>query len=162
MRCDPKPRPVRSGGLPSVAAFALFWLVSDVAEINEGRHLAFVGMVLGILLACLGWRIFKILSFPFLYLWLLVPTGTVFLPLLQKIATLLSSSMLQMVGIPVYTEGFFIELPSGRYHIEAGLCRAQFHSRKLGPRTTLCLFALSFTRGSGCLRWWLPSSLRSS
>ena len=61
-------------GVAAVGAFGLFWLASDLAEINEGRHIAFVGMMLGILLASLGWRIFKILSFPFLYLWLLVPT----------------------------------------------------------------------------------------
>jgi EpsI family protein len=96
------------------------WLISDVTDITEGRHFAFVGMVLGILLACLGWRVFKILSFPFLYLLLLVPTGTVALPLLQKIATLISSSIIEAVGIPVYTDGFFIEVPSGRYHVEPG------------------------------------------
>src|SRR5262249_20091965 len=64
-------------GVAAVATFGLVWLISDIAEINEGRHIAFVGMMLGILLACLGWRVFKVLSFPFLYLWLLVPTGTV-------------------------------------------------------------------------------------
>jgi exosortase A len=107
-------------GVATVAGFGLVWLLSDIAEITEGRHLAFVGMVLGILLACLGWRVFKILSVPFLYLLLLVPTGTVALPLLQKIATLISSSIIQTVGIPVYTDGFFIEVPSGRYHVEPG------------------------------------------
>ena len=73
-----------SGSLWGVAVTALFgflWLICDLAEVNEGRHIAFVGMLQGILLACLGWRIFKLLSFPILYLWLLVPTGTVFLPL---------------------------------------------------------------------------------
>ena len=113
-------------GIAVTAAFALLWLVSDIADINEGRHIAFIGMVVGILLACLGWRIFKILSFPFIYLWLLVPTGTVLLPLLQKIATLISSSMLQWFGIPVYVEGFFIEVPSGRYHIEEGCAGLNF------------------------------------
>ena len=113
-------------GIAVTAVFALFWLVSDVTDINEGRHIAFIGMVLGILLACLGWRIFKILSFPFLYLWLLVPTGTVFLPLLQKIATLISSSMLQWFGIPIYVEGFFIELSEGRYQIEEGCAGLNF------------------------------------
>ena len=48
-------------GIAVTAAFALLWLISDITDINEGRHIAFIGMVLGILLACLGWRIFKIL-----------------------------------------------------------------------------------------------------
>jgi exosortase A len=107
-------------GISVTAAFGLIWFVSDIAEINEGQHLAFVGMILGILLACLGWRTFKILSFPFLYLWLLVPTGTFLLPTLQQIATSISSETLRWFGIPVYTEGFFIEAPSGRYHVEPG------------------------------------------
>ena len=113
-------------GIAVTGIFALLWLVSDVTDINEGRHFAFIGMVLGLLLALLGWRIFKILLFPLLYLWLLVPTGTVLLPLLQKIATLLSSSMLQRFGIPVYVEGFFIELPEGRYAIEEGCAGLNF------------------------------------
>ena len=113
-------------GVVTVATFGLLWLVSDVAEINEGRHIAFVGMLLGILLACLGWRIFKILSFPFLYLWLLVPTGTLLLPLLQQIATYISSEIVRWFGIPVYVEGFFIEVPSGRYHIEPGCAGLNF------------------------------------
>src|SRR5262245_50942101 len=50
-------------GAVAVATFAVLWLISEVAEINEGRHIAFVGMVSGILLACLGWQIFKILCF---------------------------------------------------------------------------------------------------
>ena len=113
-------------GVVVTAAFGLIWLVSDVAEINEGRHIAFVGMLLGVLLACLGLRIFKVLSFPFLYLWLLVPTGTVLLPPLQKIATLLSSSTIQWLGIPVYVDGFFIEVPSGRYNIAEGCAGLNF------------------------------------
>ena len=113
-------------GVAAVAGFGLLWLVSDVAELNEGRHIAFVGMALGILLACLGWRIFKILSFPFLYLWLLVPTGTVLLPLLQQIATSISSELVRWFAIPVYTEGFFIEVPSGRYHIAPGCAGLNF------------------------------------
>ena len=113
-------------GIAVAATFALLWLVSDIADINEGRHIAFVGMVLGILLASLGSRIFRVLALPFLYLWLLVPTGTVFLPLLQRIATLISSSLLKWWGIAVYVDGFFIEVPSGRYHIEEGCAGLNF------------------------------------
>ena len=34
--------------------------------------------------------------------------------------------MLQWFGIPVYVEGFFIEVPSGRYHIEEGCAGLNF------------------------------------
>ena len=148
-------------GVVTVAIFALLWLVSDVAEINEGRHIAFVGMLLGILLACLGWRIFKILSFPFLYLWLLVPTGTVLLPLLQQIATYISSEIVRWFGIPVYVEGFFIEVPSGRYHIEPGCAGLNFilATVALAP---LYAYLLYRSLGSGWLRWCSLSCSRSS
>ena len=113
-------------GTALTASFALFWLIADAADINEGRHIAFVGMVIGVLLASFGWSIFKILLFPFLYLWLLVPTGTVFLPLLQQIATFLTTEILRWLGIPVYAESFFIDVPSGRYHIEPGCAGLNF------------------------------------
>ena len=113
-------------GIVVTVTFGLMWLVSNIAGITEGQHIAFVGMLLGILLAAFGWRIFKILSFPFLYLWLLVPTGTVLLPLLQKIATLISSSIVQWLGIPIHVEGFFIDAPSGRFEIAEGCAGLNF------------------------------------
>ena len=129
-------------GTAVTGAFALFWLVSDAADINEGRHVAFVGMVLGLLLASLGWRICKILLFPFLYLWLMVPTGTLVLPLLQQIATFISAEILRWLGIPVYVEGFVIEVPSGRYHIEPGCAGLNFllASAALAPLYAYLLF----------------------
>ena len=92
-------------GVAITGVFACLWLISDLAEINEGRQMAFVGMLQGILLACFGWRVFKLLLFPILYLWLLVPTGSFLLPPLQEIATQLASSMVRWFGIPVYVEG---------------------------------------------------------
>ena len=139
-------------GVAVTAAFGLLWLVSDVAEINEGRHIAFVGMLLGILLACLGWRIFKILSFPFLYLWLLVPTGTVLLPATAADChSHLVIEILRWFGIPVYVEGFFIEVPSGRYHIEPGCAGLNFilATAALAPLYAY-LFYRSLLEAVGC------------
>ena len=107
-------------GVAVIAIFGIVWLISNLADVNEGRHIALVGMLQGILLACLGWRIFRLLLFPFLYLWLLVPTGRVFLPLLQEIATHISSLILRWFGIPVYVEGVSIEVPSGHYRVAEG------------------------------------------
>ena len=54
--------------------------------INEGRHFALVGMIQGLFLAVLGFRIYRALSFPLLYLFLMVPTGEFLLSPLQTFA----------------------------------------------------------------------------
>ena len=104
-------------GAAVTAGFAVLWLTADAADVDEGRHIAFVGIVQGILLACLGWRVCVVLAFPILYLWLMVPAGSPLLPLLQDIATRISSGIIGWSGIPIWVEGAYIEVPTGAYHV---------------------------------------------
>lgn len=113
-------------GVAVTCFFGFLWLASDLAEINEGRHLAFIGIFLGVILSGLGRRIFAILAFPLLYLWLTVPTGSFLVPGLQVIATDISTRLIHLVGIPVYSEGLNIEVPTGLYNVAPGCAGLNF------------------------------------
>ena len=130
-------------GTALTASFALFWLISDAIDINQGRHIAFVGMVLGVLLASFGWSIFKILLFPFLYLWLLVPTGTIFLPLLQQIATLISAEIATLARDSGICGRFLNRRTLGPLPYRGGLRGLELHPCSCGARTALRLSILS-------------------
>ena len=64
-------------GLGLILAFGAIWLTADFLRINEGRHIAYVGMMQGIFLLSMGRVLYRRLAFPLLYLWLMVPTGDI-------------------------------------------------------------------------------------
>ena len=139
-----EPRPNLFGVL-LVAAFGALWLVADTVEVNAPRQAALIGMAEGILLATLGWRLFRALLFPMLYAWLMVPADFGLLPVLQTMATAASSWGIGLLGIPIFVEGFFIELSSGRYWVAPGCAGLNF---------LLSGFALSLLYGEQMYNGW--------
>lgn len=119
------PRPDRLG-LVVIAGFSFAWVLSRSAGINEGEHFALVGVIEGVVLAVLGRQLFLSMLLPMAYLWLMVPTGTVLYPVLQTMAHWLSVSMLELSGIPVFAEGYFIEVPIGLYDVAPGCSGLNF------------------------------------
>ena len=113
-------------GVLVVGGAAFAWLVADIAAIDEGRHLAFVGMMQGWFLACLGWRVCRVMALPILYLLLMVPTGEFLLEPLQAIATSLSALMIGWFGVPIFVEGFYIQAPTGYFHVAPGCAGLNF------------------------------------
>lgn len=113
-------------GLIVIAGFSFAWVLARSAGINEGEHFALVGVIQGVVLAVLGRQLFLSMILPMAYLWLLVPTGTVFYPILQGAAHWISSTMLALSGIPVYSEGFLIEVPIGLYDVAPGCSGLNF------------------------------------
>jgi len=113
-------------GLAGVFAVSLVWLFANSLDIMEGEHFAIVGLFQVIVLTILGPKLYRALILPMNYLWLMVPTGTLAYPLLQKMATVLSAAMLRLSGIPVYVEGLVIEVPTGVYDIAPGCAGLNF------------------------------------
>lgn len=113
-------------GLAVVAAFAVVWLAADFLWIAEGRHIALMGMIQGLLLAILGFRIYRRLAFPLLYLWLMVPTGTFLIAPLQHISHAGALALIKLSGIPVFADGMLIEVPEGRFVVEPGCAGLNF------------------------------------
>ncbi|MBL4722073.1 MAG: EpsI family protein [Alphaproteobacteria bacterium] len=120
-----RPEPAWWGLLGMVAMGAL-WLVADAIDVSVGRHFAVVGMLQSLLLCVLGWRVYWFLLFPLMFLWLLVPTGDFLLPSLQKIAMALSVFGLELTGIPIFSEGFTVETPTGTYVVAPGCAGLNF------------------------------------
>ena len=120
-----RPRPTLWGAAVSLAFAGLWWL-SDVSGIAEGTHFAIVGILEGLLLGILGWPIFRALVLPFLYLFLMVPTGEALLPALQNFAAHAAAFCIEAAGIPTFRDGLVIEIPSGTYMIAPGCAGLNF------------------------------------
>ena len=104
-------------GLLLLVPCSLLWLVSDAADLSVGRQLALVGTLQALLLTTLGWRVYRALLFPFLYLWLLVPAADVLLPSLQIMTTHATVAGLNLLGIPTVSEGILINADGATYRI---------------------------------------------
>ena len=113
-------------GLPVAAASGLLWLASDLVGVSEGRHFALVGFMQALFLGVLGPRVFRVMLFPLLYLFLMVPTGEFLLSPLQKLSHAGSVALVKLSQIPVFVEGFFIQVPQGNFLVEPGCAGLNF------------------------------------
>ncbi len=98
-------------------ALSALWLASASLGIHEAQQLVVATMLQVILVSLLGWTAYKRLLAPLLYLYFLVPSGEVLVPYLQDFTARMTVYGLQLVGVPVFSDGVFIEIPAGRFVI---------------------------------------------
>lgn len=119
------PQPLLAA-LPLMIPLALVWLVGRMISLLEAQQFALVGMMEVALLAIFGWRVFVRLSFPFLYLLFLVPTGDYLVPPLQDFTAVFAVNLLKLVGVPVYSDGIIIEVPAGTFVVAEACAGLRF------------------------------------
>ena len=83
----------------------------------EAEQLLVVALFEVILLTILGWRLFRALLAPLLFLFFLVPFGAFLVPSLQRFTAAFATKGLSLVGIPVFADGLVIEIPEGTFEI---------------------------------------------
>lgn len=93
------------------------WLLAELADVQVVRQYSFVAMLPLMVLAVLGWRIARMLTFPLLFLLLAVPFGEVFVDPLINYTADFTVMALQATGIPVLREGTNFSLPSGNWSV---------------------------------------------
>lgn len=93
------------------------WLVADLAGALVIKQYSLVIMLALLVWIILGNHIARALTFPLLFLLLAVPFGEIFLPQLMEFTADFTISALQLTGIPVYREGLFFTIPSGRWSV---------------------------------------------
>ncbi len=102
------------------------WLVAERLGIMEGRQLIALTMVEVLFLATLGWRLWRALTGPLLYLYFLVPFGEFLTPKLQDVTAWFTRHGLDLLGIPAYVDGYIIEIPEGTFFIAEACAGLRF------------------------------------
>jgi exosortase A len=100
-----------------VAALTLSWMIGDLTNIMIIKQFAFVALWQSLFLFVFGWRIFRAALFPLAYLYFAVPFGVSIIPTLQDITAQIVVHLLRLTGIPVFNDGYHIEIPSGNFLI---------------------------------------------
>jgi exosortase A len=108
--------------LPAAAA----WLLFDRMALLEGQQLALFLSVQVVLLSLFGFRVYRTLALPFLYLFFLIPTGQFLVPYLQDFTASFVVQGLRLTGIPVYSDGIFISIPNGTFEVAEACAGLRF------------------------------------
>jgi EpsI family protein len=74
-----------------------------------------VGLWQALFLLVLGWQVTRTSLFPLAYLYLAVPFGYSVIPALQDVTAQMVVHLLRLTGMPVFLDGYFIQIPSGSF-----------------------------------------------
>lgn len=112
--------------LPLLPLLSAVWLVAAVLDLNEGRQLAVVAMFEVVLLVALGPLVFRRLLAPLLFLFFLVPSGAFLVPSLQTITADITVAGLHALHIPVFSDGYMIDIPEGSFEVAEACAGLRF------------------------------------
>jgi len=114
-KLPPAPEPL---ALIATLLMASLWLVSALIDIKVIMQLSMISMILTVVWAVLGRKIFIYLLFPFMFLYLAVPLGQGLIPpALMDFTANTTVSMIRLTGIPIYQDGLNFILPSGSWSV---------------------------------------------
>jgi exosortase A len=112
--------------LAAMVPVALVWLFAANAQIMEGRQLAAMTLFELFLFALLGKKVWRIVAFALLYLYFLVPAGAFITPYLQTFAARFAVKGVELLGIPIYSDGYHIEVPGARFEVAEACAGLRF------------------------------------
>jgi exosortase A len=114
------------GALVLLLPSGAIWLIAKLVGIVEAQQLMLIVSLQALLLAVLGRRIYRVLRFPFLYLFFLVPTGDFLVPYLQDFTVWFVVTGLRLSSIPVYSDGFLIAIPNANFYVAEACAGLRF------------------------------------
>lgn len=105
---------------------ALVWLLAAKLQILEGRQLMAMTLFQIFIMAVLGLKVWRISAFAILYLYFLVPSGAFLTLPMQEFAARFAVKGVEMLGIPVYSNGLDIEVPGARFTVAEACAGLRF------------------------------------
>ena len=109
-----------------IPLLSLAWFADSVFGVLEIRQFVVMTIVQATLLGILGWRVYRLLMAPLLYLYFLVPSGEFLVPSLQDFTANFAVKGLQLVGIPVFSDGTVIDIPAGTFAVAEACAGLRF------------------------------------
>jgi len=106
---------------PSVLALFLvgltsfFWFISVLSYIHVLEQFALFSLLVVLTWAFFGAKIALSLKFPLAFLYLSIPIGDFLIPYLQFITADISVYLIEILGIPVFRDGMYIQIPKGNF-----------------------------------------------
>jgi exosortase A len=112
--------------LALVPVLSAVWVAAALLGVLEAEQLVVVALFEVLLVAVLGWRVFRALLAPLLFLFFLVPFGAFLVPALQRFTAAFATNGLQLLGIPVFSDGLIIQIPEGSFEVAEACAGLRF------------------------------------
>ncbi len=109
-----------------IVPLSLLWLVAASLSVLEVQQFLVMAIFEVAALSLVGWAAYRALLTPFLYLFFLVPSGYVLVPTLQDFTARFIVHGLELLHIPVYSDGTIIEVPSGTFVVAEACAGLRF------------------------------------
>jgi exosortase A len=109
-----------------IPLLSLAWFGASVLGVLEAQQFVAMTIIQAMLLAVLGWPIYRRLLAPLLYLYFLVPSGDYLVPSLQDFTARFAVLGLQLLGIPVFSDGTMIAVPAGNFTVAEACAGLRF------------------------------------
>lgn len=119
----PNPSP---WALALVPALSALWAAAALLDVLEAEQLVVLALFETLLVAVLGWRTFRALMAPLLFLFFLVPFGAFLVPSLQRITAAITVAGLRLFDIPVFADGLIIQIPEGSFEVAEACAGLRF------------------------------------
>lgn len=111
------PRAQPWAGVACIGAGAL-WAVGRLGAILSFEHFGVYFLLLGAVWLVIGTDALRRSAFPLGFAVCAVPFGDFLIPPLQEFTARFTLAGVQLVGVPIYREGFDLTLPSGSWRVE--------------------------------------------
>ncbi len=112
--------------LVPLAASGGAWLLGAAANVNVVQHFALLFMLWSLFVGVFGWRVSRYLAFPLAYAAFAVPFGTFLVPPLQEFTATFAVKGIELLGIPIYRDGFLLSLPNGNFEVAEACAGIRF------------------------------------
>jgi exosortase A len=112
--------------LSAMIPVSIVWLFAEKMQILEGRQLMAMTLFQIFITAVLGLRVWRISAFAILYLYFLVPSGAFLTLPMQEFAARFAVKGVEMLGIPVFSNGLDIEVPGARFTVAEACAGLRF------------------------------------
>lgn len=93
------------------------WLLAELVDVLVVKQFALVAMLVISAWAVLGHRLAGALAFPLGFLFFAVPVGEGLIAPMMDFTAVSTVHLIRVSGIPVFREGLYFELPSGRWSV---------------------------------------------
>lgn len=111
-------QPVRAAWvLLPITILMIVWLLGKLATLTVVQQFTFVAIWQCFFLLVFGWSVTRQAIFPLAYLYLAIPFGLSVIPLLQDVTAQIVIRLLRLTGVPVFLDGYHIEIPGGSFLI---------------------------------------------
>jgi len=133
-------------GFIALLSISFLWFLAKLSGINVAEQFFVLVFPAFIVMSLWGLSGIKLLAFPLLFLLFAVPVGDFLIPYLQFVTADISVFMLELLNIPVYRDGMFIQIPNGNFLVAEACSGIRF---LISTFTIGVLFAYLNIRSTG-------------